>query len=131
MEHYQMLTHSVLPIKARVIPVVEGRETAARRVSHGATRFASDPRMRQPQDGAIDTASRIASITSKQQPAIPSEPEDARLTGLTRSLYRRLMGLNVMNVNVDTPVPTTAAAAVPPRKPLRVLPEIVTQQQVA
>lgn len=126
-----MLTHSVFPISARVLPVAEGRETDTRRVSHGSTRFASDPRMHQPQDGAIEASSRVASITSKQQPAVPSEPEDARLTGLTRSLYRRLMGLNVMNVNVDTPVPTTATTPTARKPQRRLLPEVLPTRQVA
>lgn len=123
-----MQTSSVLPFNSRAFPGSEGRETEARRVSHGSTRFASDPCMRQPQDGAVEASSRIASITSKQSPAVPSEPEDARLTGLTRSLYRRLMGLNVMNVNVDTPVPTAVAPTPARKSQRRVLPAIVTEQ---
>lgn len=123
-----MVTPAVFPLKGRIIPV-EDRDTVARRVSHGSTRFSSEPRMRQPQDGALEAPSRVASITSKLQSAVPSEPEDARLTGLTRSLYRRLMGLNVMNVNLDTPVPTTAAAAQPVRRSqLRVLPDVIAKQ---
>ena len=71
--------------------------------------------MRQPQDGALDLPTRVASISSKLQPALPMEPEDARLTGLTRSLYRRVMGLNVMNVTEATAMPL--AAVKPLRKP--------------
>ena len=111
-----MLTNSVLPLKSRVVPGSEGMDSW-RRVSHGSMRFARDQHMRQPQDGALDLPSRVASITSKQQPALPMEPEDARLTGTTRSLYRRVMGLNVMNTTeplLPASAPKTAATA---RKP--------------
>ena len=48
----------------------------------------------QPQDGATDTRSRVADIASRMR-KMAGEPEDARLTGGTRSLMRRLSGLNV------------------------------------
>ena len=88
---------------------MDGSDAPWRRVSHGSTRFSSDARTLQPQDGATGPASlgpRVASIASRLQPALPREPEDARLTGMTRSLGRRLMGLNV------TAVPETAAPTV-------------------
>jgi hypothetical protein len=50
----------------------------------------------QPQDGAVDSRTRLANIKSHQHSDILNEPEDARLTGGTRSLTRRLLGLNVV-----------------------------------
>ena len=52
--------------------------------------------MLQPQDGAMDTRTRLASIRSHQHSDGLHESEDARLTGGTRSLDRRLLGLNVL-----------------------------------
>jgi hypothetical protein len=67
----------------------------------------------QPQDGALDVAQPVLSLfgtTGKLTPAsagrpsvttisrrdhLLSEPEDAKLTGGTRSLMRRVLGLNV------------------------------------
>jgi hypothetical protein len=71
-----------------------------RRLSHGGSAW-SLPRgtssLRQPQDGAS-----LAGMLSQL------EPEDAGMTGGTRSLSRRLMGLNV------TAAPRKRAAAVMP-----------------
>jgi hypothetical protein len=68
-----------------------------RRAGHGGLAwnrtFASD-NMRQPQDGALDMRSRLSTINSKLKNDLFVEPEDARLTGGTRSLTRRLLGLN-------------------------------------
>lgn len=109
-----MLNHSILPMKARTAPAREG---SWRRTSHGGSAFANDVTLIQPQDGAeLRTApARVSSIASRLS---PSEPEDARLTGLTRSLFRRLAGLNVMT----PPMPTTPAKALAIRKPARVAP---------
>jgi hypothetical protein len=52
--------------------------------------------MRQPQDGAADARRRMAMIASPFNSNVLNEPEDARLTGGTRSLTRRLLGLNVL-----------------------------------
>jgi hypothetical protein len=73
-----------------------------RRIAHGgmawATTATDEIKLYQPQDGATDTRSRVADIASRLR-KIAGEPEDARLTGGTRSLMRRLSGLNVgMNV---------------------------------
>ncbi len=38
---------------------------------------------------------RAISLTKSRFARLPQEPEDARLTGVTRSLNRRLLGLNV------------------------------------
>ncbi len=52
--------------------------------------------MRQPQDGAEDPRTRLATMLSHQHSDGLHEAEDARLTGGTRSLDRRLLGLNVV-----------------------------------
>jgi hypothetical protein len=73
----------------------------ARRTSHGGTAWGARPdvEMRQPQDGdgQVDVRSRVAEITTHLNRAGLLEPEDARITGSTRSLMRRLMGLNVLS----------------------------------
>jgi hypothetical protein len=133
----QTLTNSILSMKGRNAVVLEGTDASWRRVSHGSTRFANQPRMLQPQDGAVTPAEmqrRVASISSHMQPAFAQEPEDARLTGLTRSLYRRLTGLNVMQLTAPTRPVAAAAAAVTAaaRKQARaVVPAMPNQAQVA
>ena len=70
-----------------------------RRVGHGGVRWASDSELRQPQDGALEPRTGVVDISARAQRgplrAIAArEPEDARLTGGTRSLMRRMLGLN-------------------------------------
>ena len=50
----------------------------------------------QPQDGASAQRRRVTDIASRLLKLSPDEPEDARLTGGTRSLMRRLSGLNLV-----------------------------------
>ena len=72
---------------------------SARRSGHGGSAWSlpfTGQVMIQPQDGAVETRTRLASISSHQHSDVLHEPEDARLTGGTRSLDRRLLGLNVM-----------------------------------
>ena len=125
-----MFNPSFLPLKARVIPVEENRHTAWRRVSHGSTHYSADPSLHQPQDGAEPIAARVATIPAKHAASLPMEPEDARLTGDTRSLYRRLLGLNVMNVD-RVAGPTDAAAAFDRKPQIRVLRPTSLTRQVA
>jgi hypothetical protein len=83
---------------------------STRRGGHGGTAWSlpfAEPGMLQPQDGAIDTRTRLASIRSHQHSDVLHEAEDARLTGGTRSLDRRLLGLNVL----DTYAKRSAASA--------------------
>jgi hypothetical protein len=84
-------------------------ETPARRTGHGGFAWSAGSRiLRQPQDGAPDTRSRLASIASRLNSGLiaeSSEPEDASLTGGTRSLNRRLMGLNVIKTGRKLPGP--------------------------
>jgi hypothetical protein len=110
-----MATNSVLPMKAALAPV---RETSWRRTSHGGSAFASEPSRIQPQDGvsqASEVKGRVSAINSRLR--VGAEPEDARLTGLTRSLFRRLTGLNVMIAPTPS-VPATAARKAPRVMPL-------------
>ena len=81
----------------------------ASRQGHGGTAWSlpfAEAGMMQPQDGAVENRSRLASMRSHQNVDGLHEPEDARLTGGTRSLDRRLLGLNVLNTYVKR---TTAA----------------------
>jgi hypothetical protein len=78
------------------IPVREGtREvTGWKRVVHGGvawTAAAKADDLHQPQDGAQENGTLYTAMTRMAF----REPEDARLTGSTRSLMRRVMGLNV------------------------------------
>jgi len=63
----------------------------------------SEQVMRQPQDGASDSRRRMATISSSVNHNALNEPEDAKLTGGTRSLARRLLGLNVLSVARKVP----------------------------
>jgi len=61
-----------------------------------------------------------ATATSRRQLALfPHEPEDARLTGATRSLYRRLLALNLPRAEkrID-PSPQLVHEITDVRKPL-------------
>ena len=71
-----------------------------RQGKHGGTAWStpfSERSLRQPQDGAAERRTRLAVINSHLLTNLLDEPEDARLTGGTRSLTRRLMGLNVIS----------------------------------
>lgn len=70
-------------------------KSSVRRSNHGGVAWTAADRtenLHQPQDGAQD---RKAVFTAHTKKMMPREPEDARLTGGTRSLMRRVMGLNV------------------------------------
>ena len=78
------------------LPVREGMHEAIgwKRVGHGGvawTAAAKADSLHQPQDGAQENGTLYTAMT----PAALREPEDAGLTGGTRSLMRRVMGLNV------------------------------------
>ena len=85
-------------------PRVDRAETVhanTRRTAHGGTAWGARPEneMKQPQDGGadLDVRSRLAEISAHPNRLGFIEPEDARITGTTRSLMRRLMGLNVLS----------------------------------
>jgi hypothetical protein len=92
------LPAATIPAAAIFAPKTFG----ARRMGRGVSPWSLRPGavQRQPQDGAPETTSRIATIASHLPNSLfPNglrEPEDARLTGGTRSLMRRVSGLNVM-----------------------------------
>ena len=95
-----MKLSSIEQLKSNVSPqsrFAPARETSHRTV-HGGNAWASaslgEVKLYQPQDGAPDSRSRVADIASRML-KMAGEPEDARLTGGTRSLMRRLSGLNM------------------------------------
>lgn len=71
------------------------KDNRFKRNNHGGVAWTAADRtdnlQHQPQDGA----DRAVVYTATNRKALPREPEDARLTGGTRSLMRRVMGLNV------------------------------------
>ena len=71
----------------------------------------SEPSMRQPQDGTAERRMHLAMIDAKLHSNVLNEPEDAKLTGGTRSLTRRLMGLNVTAATRRGPKATTGSAS--------------------
>jgi hypothetical protein len=90
------------------IPGIEssGVETMSwRRTGHDSSAVPVRPQemlARQPQDGALNSfgdrsfGDRRINALRSIYPSLTGEPEDARLTGGTRSLMRRVMGLNVV-----------------------------------
>lgn len=74
-----------------------------RRSGHGSSAWPQRPdnmRLRQPQDGALGDAARVTELPSNVA-GLTGEPDDARITGGTRSLMRRVLGLNVMTPPVS------------------------------
>ena len=73
----------------------------------------------QPQDGAPDPRialrSQITDIASRLRSAFSGEPEDARITGTTRSLSRRVSGLNNVSA-IRRAVASVTSANVAPTK---------------
>ena len=108
---------------------------SAPRRGHGSTAWAANYSLKQPQDqdGASavrDAASRVTDIGIRLQlgafgGATVNEPEDARLTGGTRSLVRRLLGLNI------TPRAISAASPVRAVRPARKVSRVAARAQVA
>jgi hypothetical protein len=77
-----------------------------RRTGHGGMPWISVAGLRQPQDGAQDsfTVAEMPSPRVRGSLIRMNEPEDAGLTGTTRSLGRRLLGLNVAVVTQSASV---------------------------
>ncbi len=78
-----------LPVRDRLKEAVGWK-----RNGHGGSAWTANAKadsLHQPQDGAQETGTLL---TARTRMAL-REPEDARLTGGTRSLMRRTMGLNV------------------------------------
>jgi hypothetical protein len=95
--------------------------SAFRRNGHGGNPWSRTSGLSQPQDqdDAIGTHARITEISARLygRPTeaagvvVMDEPEDAHITGGTRSLTRRLTGLNVIPRPGAKPVQRVAPAA--------------------
>lgn len=87
-------------------------KTPVRRNNHGGFAWAAAAdraeNLHQPQDGAQE---RTAVYTPISKKTTLREPEDARLTGGTRSLMRRVMGLNVTALSAVRKVPSKIVPA--------------------
>ena len=98
------------------LPAREAARFGYKRAGHGGvawTAAAKAEEMHQPQDGAQENGTLYTAMSRTAH----REPEDARLTGGTRSLMRRVMGLNVTNATRKAPRPSAA-------KPLKVEPQV-------
>lgn len=80
---------------------------APHRANHGGSAWSlpgRNPMERQPQDGSLTSPAPIAEMPSRTNGAkLACESDDARITGGTRSLSRRVLGLNVTAVQRKTP----------------------------
>lgn len=101
--------------------------SAFRRNGHGGTPWSRTMEMSQPQDqdDLVGAQVRITEISARLHRGavetvgtVRDEPEDAHITGGTRSLTRRLTGLNVL-------------ARIEPKPVQRVVPAAASQSQVA
>jgi len=113
-----------------------GGVVASRRIGHGGMVWSAQGSLQQPQDGAFNNdredhenregrmrvGGRVTDISTRLQlaafgPVVPVEPEDARITGGTRSLVRRLLGLNLRpRVSLAAALGAIPAAVVKPAK---------------
>jgi hypothetical protein len=78
--------------------VSQMRMPAIRRGGRGGTAWSlphADQMTRQPQDGSASAANQVLKMRPNLHSNVLHESEDARLTGGTRTLNRRLLGLNV------------------------------------
>jgi hypothetical protein len=71
--------------------------------------------MQRAQQSPFDAGSeaRALSLAMSRFARLPQEPEDARITGVTRSLTRRLLGLNVpgsLRMSVEDMLPAAKRA---------------------
>jgi hypothetical protein len=111
------------------------RFEAAPRRGHGSTAWATNYSLKQPQDqdgtsAAREAASKVTDISTRLQlaafgGAMFAEPEDARLTGGTRSLVRRLLGLNI------TPRVVSPLAGKKSSRPAKKVARVAARVQVA
>lgn len=111
-----------------VLPIDGNHDSSSRRNSHGGMVFATAPQMRQPQDGAAPAAP--PALRPFISTPTGSEPEDAQLTGSTRSLFRRVMGLNIFATAEDEET-AKKEAAILRRHPQAQSPIEVSGKQVA
>jgi len=106
---------SRLAPESRVLP--SGRPLQASRSERGS---ADKAPQRGPLDGKADAttdpnSSGTFSLASRQ--SLPEEPDDAKLTGGTRSLSRRLLALNIPGLSAPQIQAASAALGGPSRKP--------------
>jgi hypothetical protein len=75
------------------------------------SRFAYKLDVRSSRPLTLDAGTLAASLSKSRFARLPQEPEDARLTGVTRSLQRRLLALNVTGslVQIDSYLHTKIA----------------------
>ncbi|HEY4355691.1 MAG TPA: hypothetical protein VGN16_08095 [Acidobacteriaceae bacterium] len=88
-----------------------------RHTGPGSVAWPAAEELWQPQDGALNTETQISAMTSLRQRgsfAKLNEPEDAGLTGMTRSLGRRLLGLNIAGKPKPVARETSLAKLTPP-----------------
>jgi len=94
--------------------------SAFRRNGHGGTPWSRTLEMSQPQDqdDLVGAQMRITEISARLHRGLVettgvvlNEPEDAHITGGTRSLTRRLTGLNVLPRTEPKPVQRVVPAA--------------------
>jgi hypothetical protein len=90
---------------------------APHRVNHGSSAWSLPSRRPsdlQPQDGSLTNPARIAELPARGSGVkIAGESEDSRITGGTRSLMRRVLGLN--NVTAEARKMAPARNSVPAR----------------
>lgn len=68
-----------------------------------SSRFARDLMMRAQRTPLVaGPEARAAALSKSRFARMPQEPEDARLTGVTRSLQRRLLALNIRGSLLQT-----------------------------
>jgi len=129
-----------MPVRQSIQSVNVGTrklESSSRRVGHGSMAWSTRGNLMQPQDGAFDSRdqqARVTDIGKRQQvaafgAAAMVEPEDSRLTGGSRTLVRRLLGLNI--TPRIRPVAVIAKAKAAAAKPAKRILAPVERAQVA
>ena len=131
----KIMNESVSAVKASEPKSPWSRFEPVPRRGHGSTAWATNYSLKQPQDqdgvsAAREAASRVTDISTRLQLAAFGgvtlvEPEDARLTGGTRSLVRRLLGLNITPRAVSPIVGTKA------NRPVKKVVRVPARAQVA
>ena len=108
---------STTPAKSPLLP---SPKMSRRRTMHGGTAWASsapgENRLYQPQDGAVEPRGRVLGLAARLLKFSAGEPEDARLTGGTRSLMRRLSGLNLGQLMHPKAPKSVSKTQLPPAK---------------
>lgn len=80
--------------QANALQMTRTERSKSKRIAHGGGAWSlpdAQDRLKQPQDGI----SRSEDMDKRTRRSPGREPEDAGMTGGTRSLMRRVMGLNV------------------------------------